>query len=363
MDERFVSSRFQIGHYAMQTLHARAVALAGLTALLAVGCGAEQGSPRPVRTPPREPVASSPPQPSGTTNRSLTAHDPPLRFESEGLSVMLRGAFTLEGTVAYQFDNSGAVDFDGSIEAVDLLTGRTAWDTGPGLPARTLSQDARPLIAEFDGRELVIGAVPRTVPGSGTTPDRDETHVIAVDGHDGAEMWTVVLPPAEDPFEVDDAFAQVVAATDEAVVVNVSNTVYVLDPAMQVVRWQRTGFRAADLEGDVVVGLAGPGVGASVPTGVTAFNGTPRWELGPLDDVAMFDAGPGLTQFTGALRTDPNSPRSILVDGRTGAERGALPGRYECRYDDRSATVCADSGFLDSPGTLVGFDTASAERL
>lgn len=311
-----------------------------------------------------EPTATqSPPGPSssGSPDPGPRAYDPPVMFEADGRPVALRTSYALDGTVAYQYDNSGAVNFDGSVEAIDLLTGNQLWTVLPGAPARTLAQEARPVVADLGGQRIVVGVVPVTVQGTGTSPDREEIRVLGIDAQTGRQLFNTVLPQPPDPSGVGGALSEIAAVSDRAIIVNVSGTMFVLDPDTYQLRWQRDSFVGADIDGGVIAGLAGPDPGTRTPTGLDVADGAQRWTHDALDDARMHDAGPGLVQFSGTRLS--SVPVSAIIDTVQGTERAGLDGRFECRYDDRSVTVCSDAGFLASPGRIVAFDTESVARL
>lgn len=353
------------------------LAVVAVSTVLTTACSADDTGPAATESS----ATASAPTPSvtdttsgsteGPTDASTDAttpdaepYDPPVEFAAEGREIPMRIAYTVVGTTAYQYDNGGALGFDGSIDAIDLLTGEQRWSADlDEATARTLSQDARPLVAEIAGTPVVIGAVPVTVPGSGTSPDRQEIRVTGVDADSGEVRFTAGFEQPDDPTGADGALTEVAAASDSGVVVNSGGTMVLLDLETHEVRWQRPSFVGVDIEGDIVAGLDGPDPGTRTPTGLGTAGGGVVWTLDPLDDAAMYDSGPGLTQITGATPADPNVPASAIVDTASGADRAALAGRYECRYDGESVIACSDAGFLDSPGTITAYDAESVEQL
>lgn len=210
--------------------------------------------PEPIPSEQSVTTTSSEPPTEPAPNPRVPAADPPLRFADKPIAVGI-GRIAIADGVAYSYTDDGLL-------ATDLSTGSQRWfvafeDTFK-LVTGPMSMNNPPVpgvIADKDGKTLIVTPYDRFVPGTGTQSDDMLTQVVAVDA-DGGIRWKKELSTG---FEW--VAGELRDSGGVAVVLGGSSTT-VLDTATGNVRWTKDGLSHAAVDGDRVIGVpaAGPAV-------------------------------------------------------------------------------------------------------
>jgi hypothetical protein len=321
-----------------------------------------------------------------TTTPEVTA-DPPLAFDGTATEALPPTALqsNLAGDVTTSFTTlhgrTAYIVEPAHLRAVDVLTGDGTWEaTVEGAPADPDAQagpfvnDAgpRPPAVSDDG-ETVVAAVPVSEPGEGTTPGHEAISVLAVDAGTGEERWTAEIDVSDEVagFDGQGAITEVVAITDEAVVVTYTNegaTTAAIDPSTQETLWQRDDYGAGAVVDDIVVGSDGNVAENSSMSQITAVDlatGEERWAAGTQSSAV--DVIPAHDDLVVVDRTDYGSgdPSLLFLDPATGEERARVDGESSfgsnpfgpCEYDEASVLLC--HGF----DTITAYDATTGTDL
>lgn len=368
---------------------ARSVAVAMLTAI--AGCSDSH-------SPPLRPAAGS----GAATGQSSQPPEPPRRFdppktfartgvELPGITQVPKShtSSTPMGTqVPWVLHDSTvyAADSEGRLQAIDAARGQVAAVlTPPSLPA-TAQQDSagnqvlalvmpgRPIIAEVDGRPLVLFPELIAIPGRGTAAGRTVLDVMAVDPTTRAVAWTASVPvaggagprisgvsPAPSILGVRGTML-VVAVNDQE-----TGTVHGIDIGTKTAVWSKDGYLGQTVAGDSVITIQ-PRDGTNTMQKVTALSvtdGNPRWSLpNNLYETRVMPAGP---TFVAVEARDYSSGKSTfrIVDGNTAAD--VIPAAQatssfstygmSCAWDNKSVTVCSGVGIV------MALDSTSGKEL
>lgn len=316
--------------------------------------------PEPIPPEPPTTTSSGPPTKSAP-NPSVPTADPPLRFADKPIAVGI-GRIAIADGVAYSYTDDGLL-------ATDLSTGSQRWfvpfeDTFK-LVTGPMSMNNPPVpgvIADKDGKTLIVTPYQRFLPGTGTQADNMQTQVVAVDA-DGRIRWEETLPTG---------FEWVAGELHDnggaAVVLGGSSTT-VLDTATGNVRWAKDGMSHATVDGDQVIGVPATGPGSQLPP-VVALRGSDGNQLwaSPAPTTSDLISTPPTVRGAGAGRVivtgDADSYRTSLLDTATGQPVTTMQDNRTCMFDELDTVVCWDlAGGNDLPELLVGVDAKTGKQL
>ncbi|MEU9853678.1 PQQ-binding-like beta-propeller repeat protein [Streptomyces sp. NPDC047974] len=185
---------------------------------------------------------------SGTA--SLTAYDPPTRFEAHGsLGAPALRNVALDGQRAYYLA-------PGELVARDLAGGT---DIG-AVKASTSSSDDLPHgpgLGTAEGRRYAVAAFPFRTKGTGSGGDTAGVEVVAMDAATGEEAWRTrwVLPASYDPYLV--TYVAGIAGRTAVVVSHGEHrypVTYGIDLVTHEQTWRRPAFKAQLVQGTRVIG-------------------------------------------------------------------------------------------------------------
>ncbi|MDV5143771.1 PQQ-binding-like beta-propeller repeat protein [Streptomyces sp. SBC-4] len=232
----------------------RAVGVAALLALLA-GCG---GSGEPSARDDSRASSSAPPAtpnatPEESEAASLTAYDPPTRFEEHGgiRAPGLRNV-ALDGQKAYSF----AAD---RLVAWDLAGGEEIGTVEAGTSTSSLRDPAPypPGLGTVEGKRYAVAAFRTSTKGAGSAEDAVGVEVVAMDAETGREAWRTQwdLPAYDESYLV--TYVAGVAGRTAVVVSHGehrSPATYGIDLVTRKVTWSAPDFKAQLVQGTRVIG-------------------------------------------------------------------------------------------------------------
>ncbi|MDA2803551.1 outer membrane protein assembly factor BamB family protein [Nocardiopsis suaedae] len=295
--------------------------------------------------------------------------DPPTEFDTgQGVEIDLGADSRAEGRALRPAMDGGTVyygDEDG-LHAVDAEGGRDLWSVPTRQPVVDTRADSA-VLAEIDGRAVVVGAFETRNPGRGSAVRQERLEVLVADARNGELLWQAEHIPGGPPPDPEDVFA--VGADDDAVVVSYGTAV-AFSPGDGELLWTDSGMRPEALADGTVVGWSVPRATgdeegaetAAGPTGVLtaagAADGARRWSQWEAE------SGQGGV-WAHPLRISAMDGSRLLVGRETPPEAGAEPapewavvdaGAGEvvywterlsdqvCRYDEQSMLVCWNGG-------------------
>ncbi|WP_344446192.1 PQQ-binding-like beta-propeller repeat protein [Kitasatospora nipponensis] len=356
---------------------ATTAALALLTACGSSGGAGAGGDARP-------PGPSVPQVTAGSATPARQSYDPPTAFDQAmgvpmppaaslgrvtlGGSVVKPLPVALDGLTAYVAATDG-------LQAVDVTSGKVVGGLAPANPAlrpsSTLSNDnpaTAPVIATVGGRSEVLVAFLEKVPGQGTTAGHDAIELAAMDAGTHQSAWTLSLDVPDgvlDPYDTRST-GTLLGVRGSTAVLQVADSSHgaalAVDLTARKLLWQQTSFTPKALTDSGVVGIV-PKDPAGVQQNVSALalaDGHPLWNS-PKDSyqTAIAPAGP---TTVAVWDRDYGSGKSEarLLDAATGhptVDLGTDLTGTDCRYDDRSVTVCSTGG------TVVAVDATTGQQL
>lgn len=322
-----------------------------LTACATTTHGATAASPTPT-------VVVAP----ASTPAKPTLPDPPQGFERDGVALgePAGGQFVVFGDTAYYMREAPDVP---ALVAVGLSGARPLWSKP--IATEFMSAHWTPVrVVVVDGKPRVLLSYLARLKGSGTQADSELLRVVAVDAADGTRLWTVDVDDDKMPAGTATRFStfappEIVAASNDHVVIGTSDSAIVLDARTGNQRWAAAGFRPSALDGAVVVGA-----NVSSAHAVAARNAADGKELwtnaDPFDRVEAL--GGGLVTVIGTSSTR-------LLEAATGKLRATQPGNHTCAWDTDAIVVCW--GYVDhvagvevsSGKTLWEISSATADRI
>lgn len=296
------------------------------------------------------------------------AYDPPTEFASRGHEVDITGTgnehrpgreapATLDGKVLYGRDA-------GKLTAVDVTSGDTLWEAESRWGESAEAVDLPPPRIRVDGKWQVLAAFAGNTKGSGTSVGRRECEVFAVDADTGKKLWQVRFEVGSaGTAEASDLVPGLVGADERVAVVGYGSRTYAVDLRTRKVRWKSDAMTAVRVADGVVVGVTSRTKGATRREllGVRTTDGKRAWRVKRgITKPVISAAGPGLVAVY-ANDYDYGKPVFALVRAKTGKTvdaRGYQAHQWgQCRYDERSVTVCSASK------VLFAYSTKSGKRL
>ncbi|MFI9115190.1 outer membrane protein assembly factor BamB family protein [Streptomyces venezuelae] len=228
--------------------------------------------------------ASSVPTPEESeTTASLTAYDPPTRFESHGgFGAPGLGTVALDGTKAYYVSPGELVAWDlAGDEEIGTLTAETSsWRHLPEHDGTYKTVPYPPGLGTVDGKRYAVTAFPTSTKGSGSAADGVGVEVVAMDADSGREAWRTKwdLPRSEDGYLVT-YVAGVVGRT--AIVVAHGEyrypVTYGIDLVTHKETWSDTSFKAQLVQGTRVLGQRRGGEDVLTLAAVDGASGRGLW--------------------------------------------------------------------------------------
>ncbi|MDQ0688855.1 outer membrane protein assembly factor BamB [Streptomyces achromogenes] len=337
---------------------ARLVMPVGVALSLVAACGGGSGDDHG-RTEKGRATTSSSPAPKADS------YDPPLKFVSQGSTVVPGGtgdgpwSFRLEGVAVYAVS-------DAEVKAVSALDGTRLWSVKPqGEPTEHVTyshgdKPGQPTLVTLDGRSAVLAAFPVTVPGAGTTPDRNVIELTALAADSGKRLWTTTVERPERQQEGNvilvgsdgtTAALKIGKDTDALTLGDPVTLGIALDTHKTV--WTASGFAAKFIDDGVVVGLgdSNPDTSGDLSVqGLGLADGKKAWthEAPKLNTARLDHAGSGLFTAEMNLGTVNDDDSAVLLstatgrvpDGAASVElKGSLP-HLSCWLDAQATIVC-----------------------
>ncbi|MFD3945032.1 PQQ-binding-like beta-propeller repeat protein [Streptomyces sp. NPDC058579] len=239
------------------SLSLRAVSAAVLLALLAACGGGGDGDGAGGDKPSAHPTPTADGAPPG----SLTAYDPPTRFERHGLfAAPGLETVALDGLKAYYVapGRLAAWDLAGDKEIGTLRAGHS-WTHLPEYDGTYKTVPHAPGLGTVDGKRYAVAAFPTSTKGFGLSTKSIGVEVVAMDADSGQEAWRTKwdLPKADDPnLYLVTYVAGVVGRT--AVVVSHGKdrhpVTYGIDLVTHKETWRKDSFKAQLVQGARVHG-------------------------------------------------------------------------------------------------------------
>ncbi|MFB9908297.1 outer membrane protein assembly factor BamB family protein [Allokutzneria oryzae] len=316
--------------------------------LLVTSCSSEQEQPSPQSTE----------QPPVTTKPATQLVNPPRQFEPKGERVGTT-PFTLTGDAVASVDTGERPKI-----RVFGLDGEPRKEFPIEVPQK--AKVSAPYGLE-DG-SLVLLAVAHTVKGTGTSQDHMRYTVIAYNPKTGAKAWESPID-ASDALLLPDNTPRIVGADRNTVVVEadllkVSATV-ALSTVDGTPKWNKPGFTAIGLAGDIVVGHHVTKGITTEAVGLAAGDGAQRWTGPKFDGEPRHPfsrtrmVGDRLASFAGTPAGELAKTTTYLLDTATGQPRLTLDGPWSCDSDDENAVVCGRSFYGQY---MAGFDATSMSK-
>ncbi|MFF3498401.1 hypothetical protein [Streptomyces sp. NPDC003247] len=299
--------------------------------------------------------------PTSSATSAAKAYDPPLKFEDPASQHIAGGTgdggpwtVRLDGTTAYAASTA-------AVKAVDVVDGTALWSVEPqGEPVSNTDYltDVKvpPVVVPVEGKSAVLAAFGVTVPGSGTTPDRNTVELSALAADSGKQLWTTTL---EWPDGVEEDAPVVLGSdgTDAVVTLGTDHDAVTFGIALDshTTAWTAKGFAAKFVDGATVVGLVdtnGETDGGITVQAIGAADGKAAWTYSTpeLNGAVVTSVGAGL--FTADV--DPHEYDEEDSVALLSTANGRAPAGYaaagtaglsalSCLFDDEDTFVCSSS--------------------
>ncbi|MFD0146358.1 MULTISPECIES: outer membrane protein assembly factor BamB family protein [unclassified Streptomyces] len=334
------------------TTHLRAVGAATMLALL-VGCGGAEGGGDKPAAPSSSAPADGTPTPGESETASLTAYDPPTRFENHGsFEAPGLGTVALDGQKAYYVAPGVLVarDLAADEEIGTLEAGTSSWRHDPEHDGTYKTLPHAPGLGTADGKRYAVAAFPTSTKGSGSSPDSIGVEVVAMDAESGQEAWRTKwdLDRSDDGYLVT-YVAGVVGRT--AIVVSHGEyrypVTYGIDLVTHKETWRDPAFKAQLVQGTRVIGQKRGAEDVLALAAVDGANGRELWTGMEVPDETGADQGWTAKAF-GPDRVWVADPYGrAVVDSATGKDlkyEGFGERLHEietCVDDQLRTTICA----------------------
>ncbi|MGW2204064.1 outer membrane protein assembly factor BamB family protein [Streptomyces sp. NPDC001774] len=263
------------------TTHLRAVGAATMLALL-VGCGGAEGGGDKPAAPSSSAPADGTPTPGESETASLTAYDPPTRFENHGsFEAPGLGTVALDGQKAYYVAPGVLVarDLAADEEIGTLEAGTSSWRHDPEHDGTYKTLPHAPGLGTADGKRYAVAAFPTSTKGSGSSPDSIGVEVVAMDAESGQEAWRTKwdLPRSDESYLI----TYVVGVVGRTAVVVAHGeyrdpVTYGIDLVTHQQTWSKDDFKAQLVQGTRVLG---PLLGDEDSTSLAALDGATGRDL------------------------------------------------------------------------------------